>query len=464
MTTTIRSQGAPAPQPRPAPSTPRPYQFPRFHRRRLGNGLQLVVAPIAKLPLATVIALADAGAVAEPGGKEGVAQLTAQLLLEGTERCDGAKLTQRFELLGASADSYADWDAAGIRLTALTEHLPAAFDLLAEVLRTPAFRDREVERLKAERLAELLQLRAEPRGLADELFTRVLYDPRSRFARPDGGDEASVAALSSGDVRDFYHARYQPSSLTIVIAGDVTPEGAEELVARTLGDWRGPAPAPARTGDAPARTSRAVHLVSKADAPQSELRIGHVGLPRTHPDYFPAVVMNAVLGGLFNSRINLNLREAHGYTYGAFSSFDWRRQAGPFVVSTAVQSEVTEASAREVLVEIDRMRAEPIGVEELSLATSYLDGVFPIRYETTAAIATALTGMVVYGLPADYFDAYRDRVRAVTRDDVLRAAREHLHPDALQLLVVGDPAVVRPPLEALGFGPLTVYDASGAPA
>lgn len=463
MTTATRAAGKHAPQPRPAPAPPRPYQFPRFYRSRLPNGLQLVAAPIAKLPLATVIALTDAGAVAEPAGKEGVAHLTAQLLLEGTERSDGAKLTQRFELLGATADSYADWDAAGARLTALTENLSAAFELLAEVVRTPAFRERDVERLKAERLAELLQLRAEPRGLADELFTRFLYEPRSRFARPEGGDESSVAALDADDVRAFYRARYQPAATTIIIAGDVTPESAAALVERAFGDWSGPAPTPSRTTDRPVRTGRAVHVVSKADAPQSELRIGHVGLPRTHPNYFPAVVMNAVLGGLFNSRVNLNLREAHGYTYGAFSSFDWRRQAGPFVVSTAVQSEVTGPSAREVLIEIDRIRAEPIGAEELSLATSYLDGVFPIRYETTAAIATALTGMVVYGLPEDYFDVYRDRVRGVTRDDVLRAAREHLHPEALQLLIVGDPAVVRPPLESLAFGPVTVYDVGGNP-
>lgn len=463
MSATLRSTGAHKPEPRPGPAAPRPYQFPRFQRRRLSNGLQLVVAPIAKLPLATVIVLSDAGAVSEPAGKEGVAHLTAQLLLEGTERYDGARLTQEFERLGASADSYTNWDAAGVRLTALTEHLPAAFELLADVLRAPAFRDRDVERLKAERLAELLQLRAEPRGLADELFTRFLYDARSRFARPEGGDEQSVAALTRDDIQAFYGARYRPAASTIIIAGDVSLDAGSALVEQAFGDWRGPTPAPSRTIDAPARSSRAIHIVSKADAPQSELRIGHVGLPRTHPDYFPAVVMNAVLGGLFNSRVNLNLREAHGYTYGAFSSFEWRRQAGPFAVSTAVQSEVTEPSAREVLLEIDRIRAEAIGADELSLATSYLDGVFPIRYETTAAIATALTGMVVYGLPEDYFDRYRDRVRGVTREDVLRAAREHLHPESLQLVVVGDPAVVRPPLEALGFGPVTVYDTGGNP-
>jgi zinc protease len=169
--------------------------------------------------------------------------------------------------------------------------------------------------------------------------------------------------------------------------------------------------------------------------------------------------MNAILGGLFSSRINLNLREAHAYTYGAFSGFDWRRGAGPFVVSTAVRSDVTAAAAREALLEIDRMRAEAVKPEELSLATSYLDGVFPIRYETTGAIAQALAALVAYDLPADYFDTYRDRVRAVAAADVRRAAEQYLRPEELQILAVGDPAVVRTGMGE--FGEVTVYDAEG---
>jgi len=448
---------------RPVPGATRPYHFPRFERRRLANGVQLVVAPIAKLPLVSVIALADAGAVCDAPGREGVAQLTPKLLLEGTESYDGAALTERFERLGASVESHADWDVAAVTVTALSQNVRESLALLAEVLRTPAFREREVERLKAEREAELLQLQAEPRGLADELFTRFLYAPASRYARPDGGDAESVGAITRDDIVRFYRERYLPSGLTIIVAGDLTADGAEALVAETLGDWRGAAITPVTTSDAPARRTRAVHVVAKADAPQSELRIGHIGIPRTHPDYFCAVVMNAVLGGLFSSRINLNLREAHGYTYGAFSSFDWRRQAGPFAVSTAVRSDVTDASAREILFEIDRMRTDRITADELSLATSYLDGVFPIRYETTAAIAAALANMVIYGLSEDFFDRYRERVRAVSSDDVLEAARTHLHSDALQLVVVGDPSVVVAPLEALQFGPVAVYDSLGRP-
>ncbi len=445
---------------RPAPAAPREYRFPRFTRRRLDNGMQLVIAPVTKLPLVSVIVVVESGAVCDPPGKEGVAQLTSRLLLEGTGRLDGAALVEAFERLGASVDASADWDVATVRMTVLTENLRPALTLLAEVLRTPAFVQREVERLKAERLAELLQLRAEPRGLAEELFSRFVYADGSRYARPDGGGEASVRAITRDDVQAFYRERYQPGAITMVVAGDVSADAMQGMLTDTLGDWRGGTPAAVTTTDAPARTTRAVHIVGKADAAQTELRMGHVGIPRNHPDYFPFAVMNGLLGGLFMSRINLNLREEHGYTYGAFSGVDWRRGAGPFVISAAVQSDVTTEAAREVLREIDRMRAEVVTADELSLATSYLVGVFPIRYETTAAIAAALANLVVYGFSEDFYDVYRDRVRAVTAEQVLEAARKHLHPDALQLVVVGDPAVIRGPLEALEFGTTAYHDSA----
>ena len=492
MTPDARSAtlGLPPAPPRPAPPAPRPYHFPAFTRRRLDNGLELVVAPVHKLPLVSVIVLVDAGAAVDPEGREGLAQLTAQALAEGTATMDGVALTDRVERLGTSLDAYADWDTALLRVTVEKERLAAALALLGEVLLAPAFPERELERLKAERQAEILAQRAEPRGLANELFDRFTYADSARYARPDGGSEVSVAAIAREDVERFYRARYRPGSTTLVLAGDVTADEGERLAREVFGVWAG-----ARSGgrgappgeevtdiygavrqpsdaygvasppiDASARLERVVHVVAKPDAPQSELRVGHVGLPRLHADYFPVTVMNAVLGGLFSSRINLNLREAHAYTYGASSGYDWRRAAGPFVVSTAVRSDVTDAAAREILFEIDRIRAEPIAAEELSLATSYLDGVFPIRYETTAAIATALANLVLYGLPDDYYDAYRGHIRGVTRDDVLAAARAHLHPERLQIVAVGDAAAIRAPLAALGVGPVRVYDAEGKEA
>jgi zinc protease len=450
---------APAPTPRPEPAAPRPYHFPRFERRRLSNGLQLVVAPVTKLPLATVIAIVEAGASAEPPGKDGVAALTARLLPEGAAGMDGAALADRFERIGASIDAQADWDVAVVSLTALAVQLPEALGLVRDVLRSPEFPAREVARLKEERLADLLQQRAEPRGLADEQFSRALYQPTARYALPADGGAASVRALTRDDVRAFYSARYRPAATTLVFAGDVTIAQATALATELFGDWSGDRPvAPSATVDA-VQSGRLTRIVAKSDAPQSEVRVGHLGLPRGAADYFDTMVMNAVLGGLFSSRINLNLRETHGYTYGAFSGFEWRRGAGPFVVSTAVKSDVTAPAVQEILGEIDRIRREEIGEEELTLATSYLDGVFPIRYETTTAIAAALANLVIHALPDDYYDRYRDRVRAVTTGGVLRAAEAHLHPDQVRIVVVGDPTVIAAPLDAVTGTPSEIVSA-----
>ncbi len=436
----------PAPPSRPEPASPRSYHFPPFERRTLPNGLRLVVAPVAKLPLATVIAVVDAGASMEATGQAGVAALTARLLPEGAAGLDGNAITDRFERLGASVESSADWDAAAVSLTTLSAQLPGALALLRDLLRAPDFPEREVARLREERLAELLQQGAEPRGLADEQFAQAVYLPAARYAIPADGDAERVRALTRDDVSAFYAAHYRPATTTLIVAGDVTMAQIEAEAHTLFGDWTGDRSRPAADGIDATQPGRLTRVVAKTDAPQSEVRVGHRGLSRRAPDYFDAMVMNAVLGGLFSSRINLNLREEHGYTYGAYSGFEWRRAAGPFVVSTAVRSDATADSVRQILNEIERIRRDEIAPDELTLVTSYLDGVFPIRYETTAAIAAALANLVIHELPDDYYDRYREHVRTVTTASVLRAAQAHLHPDQLRVVVVGDPAVIAAPL------------------
>ena len=450
-------------RPRPTPRDPRPYAFPRFERRTLSNGLGLVIAPVNKLPVVTLLASINAGAVTDPPGQEGLAQLTARALSEGAGGRDGAALADAAERLGTGIESQANWDAASVRMTVMTSRLAAAVSLLSDVLMAPTLPVGEIERLKGERLAELLQLRAEPRGLADEMLDRVVYASDARYASPAGGTDRSVTALTRDAVAAFYGLRYHPSAVTVIVVGDVRPSAVEQLAEATLGRWRGAGQPSTAAPDRASPHGRRVHIVMKPGAPQSELRLGHVGLARTSPQYFDVTVMNAILGGLFSSRINLNLREAHGYTYGAHSAYEWRRWAGPFSIDAAVARDVTAPAVREVLAEIDRMRADLVSTSELSLATSYLDGVFPIRYETTAAIANALASLVIHGLSADYYDSYRANVRAVSRDDVLTAARAHIHPERLQLVVVGDPGAVRGPLEELGFGSVTVTDDRGEP-
>ena len=444
---------------RPGAGPPRPYRFPAYERRQIANGITVVTAPVTKLPLVSVVAVLDAGAERDPIARDGLAALTARLLLEGTERLNGAELVDAFERLGATVDAGAGWDAAFVQLTVMRTHLDAALSLLSEVLRAPAFHENDVARLKAEHKAGRLQVRTEPRELADESFERFLYAPVSRYAYPEGGRVASLDTVTRDDVVGFYRGQYVPTRLTLIMAGDVSHEQGTALAARVFGDWTGSAAAAPLFSDETRDSERRVYIMAKEEASQSELRIGHRGVPRGHPDYFKLVVMNAVLGGLFISRINLNLRERHGYAYGAHSSFEWRRGNGPFLVSTAVESSVTAEATREVIAEIDGMRAAPINQDELSLATSYLTGVFPIRYETTAAIASALTALVTYSYPADYFDTYRDKITSVTVDDVYRVAREYLHPDRLLVLAVGDPAVIEQPLVTLGAGPVEIVRA-----
>jgi zinc protease len=442
---------------RPKSGPVRRYHFPKFHDEVLPSGIRLLTAPVEKLPLATVLVIVNAGSVNEPRGKEGVAALTAAGLLEGTDRFDGAELAERFEQLGTSLESGADWDSAVIKITTLSDKLEEAIRLLGEVISSPVFPEREIERLKAERLAEILQLESEPRGLADEKFSEFLYSPESRYARPDEGSAETVSALSRKDVEQFYRSDYRSGATTVIVAGDVAPEQVRETISSAFQKWpAGSAREQPLTASA-RNTRRSVHVVHKSEAPQSELRVGHVGLPRKHPDFFPTLVMNAVLGGLFGSRINLNLREQHGYTYSASSYYDWRRGPGPFVVSTAVQSEVTAPALREILIEIDRIRSGKVSDEELSLARDYLEGVFPIRYETTAAIAAALATLVIHGLPADYYDTYRKNIHNVSSQAVLEAANAHLHPNELQTVIVGDAETVQRSLTDPTFGELLVH-------
>jgi zinc protease len=443
---------------RPKSGPTRQYHFPEFRDEVLPSGIRLVTAPVKKLPLATVLVIVDAGSVNEPRGQEGIASLTAAGLLEGTVLLDGAELAEKFEQLGTSLESGADWDSAFIKITTLSNKLEEATRLLGEVISSPIFPEREIERLKAERLAEILQLETEPRGLADEKFSEFLYSSESRYSKPDEGSTESVSALSRGDVDQFYRSNYRSGATTVIVVGDVTPEQAREMVTGAFQEF------PTGSGQKPQLTTtarthrRRIHIVHKPEAPQSELRVGHIGLPRKHPDFFPTMVMNAVLGGLFGSRINLNLREVHGYTYGASSYYDWRRGAGPFVVSTAVESEVTSPALTEILLEIDRIRNERISDEELSLARDYLEGVFPIRYETTAAIAAALATLVIHDLPPDYYDTYRKNINNVSADAILEAATSHLHPPELQTVIVGDAKTIQGSLADPRFGDLLVHN------
>jgi zinc protease len=438
--------------PRPTPGQPRAYAFPDTERRILANGLTVITAPIPRLPAVSVLVLADAGAERDPAGQAGLGAITARGLSEGTRRLSGDELADAFERLGGELDTDAGWTRAECGTTVLASRLEPTLQLIGDVLREPAFTEHDVTRLREERLAELLQIEAEPRELADDQFARIAFGPTSRYAEPVAGSTSSVSGLTQQDVALHFAGRYLPRTITVIMAGDVRSESAFAMAESLWGEWDVGSSAPLPDVGPSNTARRAVHLVARPDAPQTEIRVGHPSVPRLDPDFHAITVMNAILGGLFNSRINLNLRERHAFTYGAFSSFDWRRHASLFEVSTAVRSDVTAAAVTEILSEIGRICEADVSEKELSLARDYLAGVFPIRFETTAAIASAIATQESFGLDPRFYDEYRDRIAAVTVADVRRVAERVLDPQRVQVLLVGDPQMIRGPVEALDLG------------
>lgn len=447
----------------PAPGPLRPFDFPPITRLELSNGVPVFFAPSEGFGVVTMSAILDAGGVHDGSGRAGLATLTTSLLESGTADRSAVQIADEIERLGLQLGSAASWDAAHVELTGLTSTMTPGAAVVSDLIQRPSFPHAEVERIRNEQLAGIVQRRAEPRALANEMVGRFVFAESSPFSRPLGGSTDSVEGLTRSDVAAFHSSRYSASAASVIMAGDLGPDEALRLAEDAFGRWAGSRLEPVVPDAAPRFAETRVVLVDRPGAVQSEIRVGHPGVARDTPDFFPLVVMNAILGGAFSSRLNMNLRERHGFTYGVSSSFVMRRQPGPFLVSTAVQTEVTAAALTEVFAELGRIREAPVAQDELVDARSYLAGTFPLRLQTTDGLASRLAEIAVHRLPLDYFDGYRDRIIAVTAEEVLRAATDHLHPGAATVVVVGDASAIRAGVEALELGPVTVVDADGNP-
>lgn len=443
---------------RPPAGSPRPYRFPDFERHTLSNGLTAWLVPIAERAMVHAHLLLDAGAAAERDELGGIAALTAQMLVTGTHRLDAAAFAEETERLGIEVSSESSWDSARAAFAVMGRHLDAGLGLLAEMVRQPRLDPGEFDRLRSERLNDILQARADPGRLADEMFLRNVYAPSTPYRRPSAGLPETVERLSVDDVRAFHATGWAPSSAHLVLAGGLSTGEALRMIEEHFGGWQGSGIGH-QPIDAGAGGERRVVLVDRPGSVQSELRVGHVGIDRYDPRYFPAMVMAALLGGVFGSRLNLRLREELGYTYGARCGFDPRRSAGPFIANAAVKTEVTAPAIMELLGQLDRIRDAAPETAELTEVRDFMVGVFPLRFETTGGVAAAIEPLAVYGLPDDWWQRYRARIEAVTPDDVLSVARELVRPDRLLILATGDVDRVRDDVERAGFGPLEVQPA-----
>jgi zinc protease len=443
---------------RPVAGTPRPYGFPLVAEHRLDNGLRLLIVDLPGRPLVSASLILPVGASDEPAAQAGSTVLAARALSEGTDHYDAIEQIEASERLGASLHADAGWDAMTVSVDVPAARFPAALALVAELARRPTFPAAEVERLRDERLNDLLQAKADPRRRAEETFIATIYAPGAAYHRPAGGTQETVTALTPAILRTAWAAGQDPGRAALVVGGDLGGQDIVAKVSELFGDWTVGSDV-RRAGpiiDTPASTGRIIRAIHRPGSVQTEIRIGHRGLPRAIPDFHAVSVMGAILGGLFNSRLNMKLREEKGYTYGAGASFELRRGAGPFGARVAVNTEVTVPAILDTLAELTRMRETPVTDEELNAARDFLIGVFPLRFETAGAVVGALSSLVVHGLPVEELVGYRGRIEAVGTADIAAAARAHLDVDHAAIVLVGDVDAFGPALEAEGLGRLVI--------
>jgi predicted Zn-dependent peptidase len=450
------AQQAPDRSKAPVPGDPPTLTLPPIEKRALSNGLPVWIVESHEVPVVNVSLIVKAGAAADPAGTYGLASFTSAMLDEGAGSRDALALADAIEFLGASLTTSSSMDSSSVRLHTPVSKLDQALPLFADVVLRPTFPDAEIDRSRQQRLTSLLQLRDNPSALATAAFARVLYGPRHRYGTGTSGNEASNAEMSAADLRMFYQNYYQPQNSHLLVVGDVQTSDIMARLERALGSWTntGAVETPALPAAAQ-HASRQIYLVDKPGAQQSQIRIGWIGVPRDTPDYHVLDVMNTILGGSFTSRLNQNLREEHGYAYGAGSSFDMRGAAGPFVASAGVQTDKTVESLREFFIELDGMR-EPIPPDEAARGRNLQALGFPASFETTSGIAGNLAELVVYGLPESTFTEYVPKIQAVTAADLARAAKTYLQTDKFAVVVVGDLATIEKPIRDANLGPVKV--------
>jgi zinc protease len=426
----------------------------------LANGLKVYVVPEHSLPILSASFVTRAGSENNVSGKEGLASLTAQTMGEATTTRDLKTLADAQERIGVRIGVGASMDDASSGLTVLTDHTNAAFDLFSDVLLHPAFKDEDLERLKKQRLIGIQQETDNVSAMVGRVGPKLLYGDTPYGASGTGTTE-SVMGLTRGDVTGFYASHYGPADSALVLVGDVTLPEAKKLAEGYFGKWTGTASAAVTLPPAPTPDPTHVVIVDKPGAPQTALLAFGVGVPANSPDLQTLQVMNYVLGGSFASRINMNLREVHGYTYGARSTYDNYRSGGLFVAGGLVKTDVTGPAATQLMYEIKRFPDNPPTEAELNEAKVARVQSLPGQFETTGAIAGSMTSIFLYDRPLDYYATLPAKYAAVTAADVQRVAKEDVHPDQLIIVAAGDRAKIEPELKETKLGPIEVRDIHG---
>jgi zinc protease len=449
----------------PALGAPPSLRPPQISTRELTNGLKIVVLEQHELPLVDVILQVRSGGESDPAGKMGTAALVAAMLTEGTTNRTALQIADQAAYLGIQLNASSGWEQSNVSLHAPTAQLDSAMALFGDVVLRPNFPSADLERVRKVRLTSLQQVRDRAPAIADRAFASAVFGEQHPYGRPLAGTEGSLASITREEVQRFYATYYRPNNATLLVVGDVQPDDVERRARELFGAWaRGTVPTPATSTSSGAKGTTVV-LVDKPGAAQTSFRLGGVGAPRSTSDYFPLQVMNTILGGAYTSRLNQNLRETHGYTYGAGSGFGLRRSAGPFIASAEVVTAKTDSALVEFLKELRSIR-DTVSADELSRAKRNLQLGLPSSFETTQGIASEFLPLIAYGVPLDFFASAVQQYGAVTQADVQRVARQYVNPDKLTIVVVGDRKVIEPGIRALKPGEIVtrdIRDVLGAP-
>lgn len=441
---------------------PSKVSLPPIVTRQLSNGLKLMIVEQHEIPVADFILVVGGGGTMDPSSKGGLANLTATMLTEGTTSRTSLQIADQIAYLGVSLAAGSSWDASTLSLHAPTAQLDSALALFAEVALKPAFPQEEFERIRKNRLTDLIQLKDRPTAIASQAYASILYGSEHPYGHSLIGNEGSVNAISVADLKAYYRSNFLPNNATLIIVGDVKPAQIERKINAIFGSWQRGSVTPFTFGAAPKAEATTVYLIDKPGAAQSSFRIGSIGVPRSTKDYFALNVLNTILGGSFTSRLNQNLRETRGYTYGARSAFDMRRSAGPFTASAEIVTAKTDSGLIEFFKELNAIR-DTVPAVELNKAKRYLQLGLPGEFETSQQIASQLVPVALYGLPLDYYNNYVQRIDAIGQADVQRVARQYIDPKSLAIVIVGDRKSIEAGLRAVNAGPLSIRDFTGRP-
>lgn len=447
------------------PALPAPPQLhlPSVQQFELSNGLKVYFMEKTQVPLIQLNLVVKTGTVNDPAGKAGLANFTMDMMDEGAAGMSSLQLADAIDYLGAQISTGSDFHFCNVDLHTPLSKFDEALKLYAEIILHPDFPESEMNRLLKERLTRIMQWHDQPTAIASIAFNKLLFGKDHHYGEAVLGNEASLNSMKPDDLKKFYSTYFKAGNAFLVAVGDIKKEDLKNKLEASFGKWEKGSVKIKEIKDAPQVNDRTVYIIDKPGSAQSVIYIGRVGLPRSTSDYYPLTVMNTILGGSFTSRLNQNLREEHGYTYGAGSRFSFRVNAGPFYASSSVQTEVTDKALTEFFNELNGIR-EPIPEEELNRAKNYVALGYPADFQTAQSIAGKIEEMTEYNLPADYFDNFVSNILSVKDADVNKAAKKYIEPDKMIVVVVGDKSKIEEGIKALKLGTIknmTVEDILG---